>query len=64
VNLDPYHSQAGMVELPLEQLGLPADRSFEMEDMLTGKRYTWHERRSYVELSPQGIPAHVFRVRK
>ncbi len=64
VNLDPYHSQAGMVELPLERLELPVDRGYEMEDMLTGKRYTWQGRRSFVDLSPQGIPAHVFRVRR
>ena len=34
VNLDPHHTQAGFVTLPLDELEIPPDRSFEAEDLL------------------------------
>ena len=58
VNLDPHHTQSGFVTLPLEELGISADRGFEAEDLLTGERYMWQGPRNYVELNPvdcQGI---------
>ncbi len=64
VNLDPYHSQAGHLELPLQRFGLPSEGSFEVEDLLTGQRYVWQGARAYVELTPQGLPAHLFCIRR
>jgi starch synthase (maltosyl-transferring) len=63
VNLDPHHTQAGWVELPLEELGLDLHQPFQVHDLLTGARYLWHGARNYVELDPRTIPAHIFRVR-
>jgi starch synthase (maltosyl-transferring) len=33
-----------------------------VEDLLGGGRYTWAGRRNFVQLNPQTLPAHVFRV--
>ena len=44
VNLDPQHTQSGWVELDLERLGLDADETFEVHDLLAGARYTWSGR--------------------
>lgn len=63
VNLDPHHIQSGWVELPVEDLGLDPHQPFQMHDLLTDARYLWHGTKSYVELAPQSVPAHVFRVR-
>jgi starch synthase (maltosyl-transferring) len=63
VNLDPHHIQSGWVELPMEDLGLDPRQPFQMHDLLTNARYLWHGTKSYVELAPQSVPAHVFRVR-
>ena len=64
VNLDPYHTQSGWLELPADDfLGEPA-RSYQMHDLLTGARFIWHGRRNYVELDPRYSPAHVFRLRR
>ncbi|HEY3707248.1 MAG TPA: alpha-1,4-glucan--maltose-1-phosphate maltosyltransferase, partial [Terracidiphilus sp.] len=41
VNLDPHFTQAGFINLPLEELGIPADRAYEAEDLLSGERYMW-----------------------
>lgn len=62
VNLDPFHVQAGWVDLNLEQLGLSADEPFQAHDQLTDERYLWQGPRNYVELSPEKIPAHVLRL--
>jgi len=64
VNVDPHHAHAGWVELPLEELGLERERSFQMDDLLGGARYLWQGPRNYVSLDPAASPAHVFRVRR
>jgi starch synthase (maltosyl-transferring) len=64
VNLDPHHTHTGWLELPLAQLGLEADQPFQVHDLLSDARYLWHSQRGYVELNPQVMPAHIFRIRK
>jgi len=64
VNLDPHHTQAGFVTLPLEELEIPRDRGFEAEDLLTGERYLWNGPRNYVELHPEKQPGHILRIHR
>jgi starch synthase (maltosyl-transferring) len=64
VNLDPYHTQAGWVELPLSTLGLEPHQPYQVHDLLGEARYLWHGPRNYVELNPQGVPAAILRVRR
>jgi starch synthase (maltosyl-transferring) len=62
VNLDPTQEQSGWLELDLKQLAIPHNESFEIEDLLTGTRYQWHDRSNYVALRPEIMPAHIFRL--
>jgi starch synthase (maltosyl-transferring) len=62
VNLDPYHVQSGWVELPLEPFHLDPQQPYQVHDLLTHARYFWQGARNYVELNPQSVPAHIFRV--
>jgi starch synthase (maltosyl-transferring) len=64
VNLDPRHTQSGWLELPLERLGVEPDRPYQMHELLTGARYLWHGPRNFVQIDPQHVPAHVFRLRR
>jgi starch synthase (maltosyl-transferring) len=64
VNVDPHHAQAGWLQLELESLGLPADRSFQVHDLLSGSRFLWQGPRNYVSLDPGHAPAHIFRIRR
>ena len=64
VNLDPHHSQTGMVTLPLETLGLDGDRSYQAHELLSGARYLWTGPRNYVEINPFAVPAQIFRFRR
>ena len=63
VNLDPYRTQSGFVDLPLEKLKIETDRAYQAHDLLTGARYMWNGPRNYVQLDPNSVPAHIFRIR-
>lgn len=63
-NLDPHHTQSGMVTLPLDELGIPFDQSYEAEDLLTGERYLWQGPSNYVELNPEKMPGHILRIHR
>ena len=60
VNLDPKAEQTAWMQLGLDRLGVPWGGDFEVEDLLTGYRFTWKEW-SYVALKPEQ-PAHILRV--
>jgi starch synthase (maltosyl-transferring) len=62
VNLDPVNRQMGWVDVVLKEFRLAAGESYEMNDLLTDKKYIWQGSRNYVELNPAGLPAHIFRV--
>ena len=62
VNLDPHSMHETMVEVPLAELGIAPDESYEMSDLLTGARYVWRGARNYVRLDPVERVGHVFRV--
>jgi starch synthase (maltosyl-transferring) len=62
INLDPTQEQAGWIDLDLKQLAIPHSENFEIEDLLTGVHYQWHDRSNYVALRPDVMPAHIFRL--
>lgn len=64
VNLDPRYVQSGFVTLPLWELGIPEDRAYEAEDLLSGERYLWNGPRNYVELRPEQRAGHILRIRR
>jgi starch synthase (maltosyl-transferring) len=64
VNLDPHHTQAGFVNLPMEQLTIPQDRGYEAEDLLTKERYLWYGPRNYVELNPARLSGHILKIHR
>ena len=64
VNLDYRNTQSGWVELPLDTLGLDAQKDYQVQDLLNDAHYVWHGPRNYVELNPQIRPAHIFRIHR
>jgi starch synthase (maltosyl-transferring) len=64
VNLDPHHRHSGWLELPLAEMNLDPHQPFQMNDLISGARYLWQGPRNYLELDPQVIPAHIFRIRR
>ncbi len=64
VNLSPYHTHSGWVELDLKTLGLEPERPFQVQDLLTNAYYLWQGQRNYVEVNPHSAPAHILLVRR
>jgi starch synthase (maltosyl-transferring) len=64
VNLDPHHSQTGMVTLPLDELGIDREKSYQAHELISGARYLWTGPRNYVEINPWSVPAQIFRFRR
>ncbi|MEJ2047488.1 MAG: alpha-1,4-glucan--maltose-1-phosphate maltosyltransferase, partial [Dehalococcoidia bacterium] len=62
VNLDYRYKQSGWLDLSLEELGLDADHPYQVRDLLADATYQWRGPRNYVELSPEKMPAHIFKV--
>jgi starch synthase (maltosyl-transferring) len=61
VNVDSFNEQSGWTSLDLDQIGVSANESFLVEDLLSGAEYEWRDR-NYVALRPEIQPAHIFRV--
>lgn len=64
VNLDPFNTQAGWVDIPLDEACINPDHPYEVRDLLTGERFTWRGPRNFVSLDPRNRPAHVFSVHR
>jgi starch synthase (maltosyl-transferring) len=64
VNLDYRYRQSGWTALSLEELEIAQDQEYQVHDLLADVSYTWKGSRNYVELSPEKLPAHIFRVEK
>jgi starch synthase (maltosyl-transferring) len=63
VNLNPWVTQAGWVNVKLDELHLGSEESYQVHDLLTDAHYVWHGSRNFVQLNPAIMPAHIFRVR-
>ncbi len=64
VNLDAHHRQTGYIDLDLAAVGMVADESFQAHDLISDARYLLRGGRIFVELDPNVMPAHVFRLRR
>ena len=62
VNLDTYWPQAGWLEVPAHEWGIPADQPYVVHDLFNEQRYTWRGDWNWVRLDPHQSPAHVLRV--
>jgi starch synthase (maltosyl-transferring) len=62
VNLNVWHTQDTMIDVPIEQFGLSEKQPYHVEDLLTGERYRWQGRRNFVRLMPGQKPGHILRI--
>jgi starch synthase (maltosyl-transferring) len=60
VNLDPFAMHAGMVDVPIAELGIGAAQSYRVHEVVSDRWYDWRGARNYVELDPTLEPAQVF----
>ncbi|WP_422084096.1 alpha-1,4-glucan--maltose-1-phosphate maltosyltransferase [Ulvibacterium sp.] len=61
ISLDPYYAQRGMVQLPLDSLGIHAGQPVQVHDIITDNGYLWHNEWNFIELHP-ALPFHLFHI--
>jgi starch synthase (maltosyl-transferring) len=59
---DPHNARSGWTNLDMAALGRDWGERFIAHDLLTGAEYEWGQF-NFVDLRPDGIPAHVFAIR-
>lgn len=64
VNLDPFHTQSGIIKVPLKEFGIDPGSSFLVHDLLSNDRFIWHSEDNHVTLDPQVAPAYIFHIRR
>lgn len=62
VNLDPYNTQGGYVRIPLNLIHKNPDEEYIVHDLLTGAKYFWRGEYNAIELNPNLMPMHLFRI--
>ena len=63
ISLDPYYSQQGSVQVPLNDLNVTHGHFIQMEDLVTESTYNWQSEWNYIELHPT-LPFHIFKITK
>jgi starch synthase (maltosyl-transferring) len=62
VCLDPFDVHEAVLTFPLDQMGVPEGETFEVEELLSGRRHLWRGARQRVRLDPAVNPAVIYRV--
>ncbi|MGB5417919.1 alpha-1,4-glucan--maltose-1-phosphate maltosyltransferase [Algibacter sp.] len=63
ISLDAFNVQQGVVQLPLQALGVTAGQKIEVKDLVTSSSYNWYQEWNFVELHPT-LPFHIFKINK
>ncbi len=62
VTLDPHTNQSGYIQLPKDSLKLGDKINVKVQDLITEEHYTWTQEWNYVELNPNKMPFHLFKL--
>jgi starch synthase (maltosyl-transferring) len=62
VNLDPFAAHEATLEIPLDEIGIAPDETYELHELLGGDRRLGRGATHTVTLDPRAAPAHVYRV--
>jgi starch synthase (maltosyl-transferring) len=62
VNLDQHSRQSGYVQLPKNILNIGDRVNVKLHDLMTDDHYTWTQEWNYVEIDPNRMPFHLFRL--
>jgi starch synthase (maltosyl-transferring) len=62
VNLDPNNGQNGYIQLPKEKLRIGDKINVKLHDLITDEHYTWTQEWNFVDLNPNKMPFHLFKL--
>ncbi|MGH7399781.1 MAG: alpha-amylase family glycosyl hydrolase, partial [Candidatus Rokuibacteriota bacterium] len=62
VNLDPFATHEAALQVPLADIGIASDETYELHELLDGDRRLMRGASHSVTLDPKTAPAHIYRV--
>jgi starch synthase (maltosyl-transferring) len=62
VNLDPFATHEATLRIPLAEIGIGADETYELHDLLGGDRRLVRGAAHSVTIDPRLAPAHIYRL--
>jgi starch synthase (maltosyl-transferring) len=62
INLDPFHAQEALIEIPLWEWSLPDHASIDVEDLIGGSKFQWHGKSGTIRLDPYELPYAIWRI--
>ncbi|OYY40437.1 MAG: hypothetical protein B7Y08_18390 [Rhodospirillales bacterium 24-66-33] len=62
VSLDPHHPQETGFEIPLWEWKLADDGALDVEDLVSGERFSWHGKNQHLRLDPTILPFAMWRL--
>ena len=62
VNLDPFATHEATLQIPLAEIGIALDETYELQELLGGDRRLVRGATHSVTLDPRVAPAHIYRV--
>ncbi len=63
ISLDANNAQQGLVQLPINDLGLDPGQEVRVNDIIPNHSYTWNQEWNFIELHPK-MPFHIFEINK
>jgi starch synthase (maltosyl-transferring) len=63
-NMDAAVVHDSFVEVPIDELGIPWNQPYVMQELISGRRYEWVGPRGYVKLYPDVDSAQIFRLER
>ncbi len=64
VNLDPFQTQTGMLQVPMQELGLEPDQPYLVRELLGDDKYIWTREWNQMQMNPHILPAQIFSLHK
>jgi starch synthase (maltosyl-transferring) len=62
VNLDPFDAHSATISVPLGEIGVADDDTYEVEELLSGVKHHWRGVLQSINLDPRQNPAAIFRI--
>lgn len=62
ISLDPHHAHEVMLPFPAHALGLTSGGDYQIEELMRGQHYTWHDEAHHWYFNPQELPLAIWRV--
>jgi starch synthase (maltosyl-transferring) len=62
VNLDPFQTRSSLVRIPIDDLGIEPKQPYLVHELIGDEKHIWLGDWNRIELDPQVLPAHIYKI--